>query len=82
MCTMATKIMQREIPKSAKKLRYFDTDQWRQDEMFNTIIEKYQVIEIPCIVVIENGELKKNIQLFDEMNRFRLEDIKQILSFN
>lgn len=79
-CKSAMNILQPVFEEENIKILYFNTNSWREHELFQKILSDFQIDEIPAIVKIKNGKSVGSFPLFDDLGRMDLERIKRICS--
>ena len=56
-CLHINKFLKQEFSKNNKiLLNKFDTDQWRENEKFKIILEKYNIIQVPTLIKINEDK--------------------------
>lgn len=61
-CLKFNKILREEINSNPSiKIYKFDTDFWREDDMFQYVLDKYEITQIPVLLKINETTYKKFI---------------------
>lgn len=61
-CLKFNKILREEINSNPSiKIYKFDTDFWREDDMFQYVLDKYEIAQIPVLLKINETTYKKFI---------------------
>lgn len=78
-CQNINKLISKELELSNELVIYkFDTDYWRKNEKFNTVLEQYNITSVPTLIKFNNGKIQKSIS-FDFENS-DLSEIQEELS--
>lgn len=77
-CQLAERILVPYLESNKLTVLYFDTDEWRNHNLFKEILDEYNINKIPTIVKIIDGVCTDSMVVVDEESRI---DIKLLEDF-
>lgn len=67
-CEQFLPILKKVLKDKNKKIYYFNTDEWRNNEKFQDILDQYNIKQIPSIIRIKNGNSIEQLDILNEVS--------------
>lgn len=81
-CGAATKYLLEVVSECTEDIYYFDTDKFRENDMFQTVLTDFKIDTVPMLVKISNGEYAEGFSLVTESGNLDKTSIKEALGLD
>ena len=76
MCSKISPILEEVLKNEKKEIYYFNTDEWRDNDEYENILNLYGIEGVPSIIKIKKDGSFERLNFFE--NNIELEDITQV----
>lgn len=77
-CVVATQFLQEYLSEEDITISYFNTDTFRDDTCFPTVIKDFNITVVPSLVLVQNGKYIKSVSLVSDSGDLDIEQLYQI----
>ncbi len=75
-CNKVTPILEEVLKNEKKEIYYFNTDEWRDNDKFETILNFYGIEGVPSIINIKKDKSFEKLNLYENITE--IEDVNKI----